>query len=191
MAIAKRGLVSRRRTDISRTASYRVIIGIVSDSEIPRTERFLCQNLRTVARQGGMEQRRSAWLMHGSFMGLKRTGALPAFAEIEKWARDAGLTPEDVLILKGVWASVEDGEPNLGRLSIQAREDDLVVSMTRDEAFVARQALFLLLYGPFCNTHDRERDSFWETHALTGVLEREFRVVFDALDEQLPPGGST
>ena len=159
----------------------------MSDSETPRIERFLRQNLRGVRALGGMEQRKAAWLIHGSFMGLKRTGELPAFAEIEGWARDVGLTPEDVLILKGVWVSVEDGEPNLGRLSIQARGDDLVASMTRDEAFVARQALFLVLYGPFCNTHDREKDSFREVHTLTGVNEREFRVVFDALDERLPP----
>lgn len=155
----------------------------------PKIERFLRRNLRTVARQGGMTHPSSVELMHGSFVGLKRNNELPEFDELRVWAESEGLAEEDVLRLHGVLLAVDHGERNFGQLTSKAQAEDLIVQMTRDEGLVARSALFLLLYGPFCNFngHSRaDRDIFEDPWIITGFAERDFRYLLDALDEQIP-----
>lgn len=158
-------------------------------AEPSKIERFLKRNLRTVVRDGGMDVPEHVGLMHGSFRGIERTGEMPPVDQVCTWAEDVGLSADDQLILRGIAPAVVHAEPDIGRLTTEASDEHLVVRLTRDEASVARGALFILLGGPFCNMRHAapDRDPFWEVPTFTGFQESDFQTVYDALLEAIGP----
>lgn len=154
----------------------------------PKIERFLRQNLRTTANRGGLDEPSNASLMHGSLRGLVRKGELPGWEELRAWAVDEGIQPDDVEALRGIRLAVAHSEHDVGQLTV-AVEDHLVLRLTRDEARIARSALGLMLFGPFCNHHGHRNhdDPFWEVHTLTGFWPDEYRTLYDAFNARLEP----
>lgn len=155
-----------------------------------KNERFLRRNFRTVASRGGMVQPDNVHLIHGSLLGLRREREVPALDDLARWAEEEGVQPDDIQLMRGVALAVLYGERDFGRLAVEAPEGDLAVKLTVEESRAARGALFLVLYGPFCNFNghrDNDIDPFWETHTITGFWEHDFRFMLDALDDRLPP----
>lgn len=120
------------------------------------------------------------------FADLARERRLPPADEILEVARECKVAEADLAKLDGVILAARHGQPDIGRLRGHAPPSSHFACLTRDETFAVRQALFLLLYGPFCNmTRHPGGGSKTDTHALTGFTVSEFRLLMAALDAAL------
>jgi hypothetical protein len=122
-------------------------------------------------------------LLYGSLGALRRAGRTVAPDEARAWALESGWSSEAAWALSGIALAVRDGLPDIGTLSTgTAADGNLVVSLTRDEARVARSALFEVLYG----LPDMHRDGGMnegDLHAIFGYDKLQANAVLEALNE--------
>jgi hypothetical protein len=121
-------------------------------------------------------------LIYGCLGTLRRAGRIVEPEEVRTWALEAGWTPDSASEFAGIARVVRDGLPDIGALSTPAAADgSLIVSLTADEALVARAALHEVLFGT--PEIRREGMSGGDVLALIGYDAVEARAVLEALNK--------
>jgi hypothetical protein len=148
-------------------------------------ERLLGNLRRMLGNQRALEDPEGVGVLYGTLGALRRAGRTVSPDEVRAWALESGWSSETAWALSGIALAVRDGLPDIGALSTgPAADGNLVVSLTRDEARIARSALSEVLHG-LPEMHRDGGMNEGDLRAIFGYNALQAEAVLEALNEAL------